>query len=371
MTNIFIEKGILNTLEYYFKVNFIQNIKLVVVTDDNLHQFYKGLIESLTELAGVKFIKTISIPPGEGSKSREMKSHIEDEMFDSHCTRDTLIIAIGGGVVLDLAGFVAATFCRGIPIIYIPTSLLAQIDAAIGGKTGINTKFGKNLLGAFKQPEAVFISQEFLKTIPDIEYISAFAEVIKHALIVDKNYFNFLYKNADKIKSRNPEFLEKVIKRSLEIKRDIVKKDEKEKNLRAILNFGHTIGHAIERAYDYKINHGQAVAYGILVESYISYKLNFLSKPNYDQIVQIIQLYNIDNLLLPNLDYSLLGNCLNYLKYDKKNINSDIRLVLIKNIGEVVSNNNNYTHPTSVLIIENSLKKLFQKDLINIDASIY
>lgn len=371
MSNIFIEKDILNTLEYYVKLNLKQNLKLVIVTDNNINKFYEDLINNLTNLKKLEFVKTISIPYGENSKSRKMKSHIEDEMFEANCTRDTLIIAIGGGVVLDLAGFVAATFCRGIPIIYIPTSLLAQIDAAIGGKTGINTKFGKNLIGAFKQPEAIFISQRFLNTLPDIEYISAFAEVIKHALIADTNYFNYLIDNIDKAKSKDSEFLAKVIKRSIEIKLDIVKKDEKEKNLRAILNFGHTIGHAIEKACGYRINHGQAVAYGILVESYISYNSNFLPKSIFQQIIKIIKLYNIDNMLLPELDSSILGNCLNSLKYDKKNIDDDIRMILIKNIGEVVFANNNYTHPINILNIENSLKKLFEKDLININAATY
>lgn len=371
MSKIFIEKGILNTLEYYVKVNFKQNLKLVIVTDNNVNKFYKELINNLEKFKNLEFVKTISIPHGEGSKSRKMKSHVEDEMFESNCTRDTLIIAIGGGVVLDLAGFVAATFCRGIPIIYIPTSFLAQIDASIGGKTGINTKFGKNLIGAFKQPEAVFISQKFLDTLPDVEYICAFAEVIKHALIADKNYFNYLIDNIDKAKSKDSEFLAKVIKRSIEIKLDIVKKDEKENNIRAILNFGHTIGHAIEKACNYNINHGQAVAYGILVESYISYNLKFLAKSSYQQIIKIINLYNIENLLLPELDSSILGNCLNYLKYDKKNIDNDIRMILIKNIGEVVFANNNYTQPINILNIENSLKKLFEKDLINIDAATY
>jgi len=371
MSNIFIKKDILNALEYYIKLNFWKNDKLVIVTDDNVNQLYKNFINSLTKLTCIKFIKTISIPPGEISKSREMKAYIEDEMFKAYCSRDTLIIAIGGGVVLDLAGFVAATFCRGIPVLYIPTTLLAQIDASIGGKTGINTDFGKNLIGAFKHPNQVFISYEFLNTLPDIEYISAFAEIIKHALIKDSSYFNFLVENVDKVKSKDPEIALKIIKKSIDIKLDIVQKDEKEKNLRAILNFGHTIGHAIEQACNYKINHGQAVAYGILAESYISYKLNFLSKSSYEKIIKIISLYNIDSILLPNLESHILDNCLNFLQYDKKNSNNEIRMVLIKDIGEVFSSNNTYTYGVNISYLKDSLKKLLQKDLINIDASIY
>lgn len=362
MNKIISNNEILDALEYYTKVNSWQNHKFIIITDENLKNIYTNFIDAISNLELINVVKVIPITPGEHSKSREIKAFIEDEMFYSDCLRDTVVIAFGGGVVLDLAGFIAATFCRGVPAIYIPTSLLAQVDASIGGKTGINTKFGKNLIGAFKQPKAVFISCEFIETLSLVDYVSAYSEIIKHALISSKEYFDFLLENSQKALGKDKDFVNKTVKKSIDIKSQIVNKDEKEKGLREILNFGHTIGHAIEKACDYSISHGQAVAYGIIIESHISYNLGFLSKQDYEKIIKILNIYNFEGLLFPELNkINLIQNIIKYLYSDKKNRDNEIKMVLINHIGQVSIHNNKYSHSINISYLENSLKYFFEK----------
>tara|TARA_R110002124_G_scaffold195516_4_gene362552 strand:+ start:5782 stop:6882 length:1101 start_codon:yes stop_codon:yes gene_type:complete len=352
--NIFIQNDALINLKSFLDVKFQYINKLVLITDNIVFDYYENIINKLHAYV-------IVIPAGENSKSREMKAYIEDQMFELQCGRDTLILAFGGGVVTDLAGFVAATYCRGIPTIYIPTTLLAQIDASIGGKTGINTPYGKNLIGAFKQPEAVFIDPKFLNTLSDLEYYSAFAEIIKHSLICDKDYFNFILNNIDKAKNKDSKFLLETIQKSYEIKLNIVNQDEKERGLREILNFGHTIGHAIEVASNYTINHGQAVALGILAESYISCELKILSLENFQEIQKIINLYNINNILL-NINHKLdKKDILSNLKLDKKSRANQVRFVLIQDIGKVyISSKNQYANVIDDSYISSGLDLLLE-----------
>lgn len=203
---------------------------------------------------------------GETNKTREMKAKLEDELFKLGVSRSHTLIVIGGGIMLDIGGFVAATFCRGIPWIAVPTTLLAMVDASIGGKTGVNTPFGKNLVGAFHEPVEVTIDLSFLKVLPEIEIKNGLAEMIKHGIIRSRKHFDYLRDNWDAILKLGPE-MEQAIHDSIAIKRDIIKADPHETGLsRHLLNFGHTVGHAIEADSGYKIPHGQAVALGMLVE---------------------------------------------------------------------------------------------------------
>ena len=319
-----------------------QHKHLVIITDDHIAPLYAQPLQIFLQQHQLT-VNIISIAHGEAIKTRETKATIEDQLCQLGCGRDTCIIALGGGVVTDLAGFVAATYCRGIPVIYIPTSLLAMVDAAIGGKTAVNTPYGKNLIGTFTQPQAVFLDIDTLSTLPEHEYINAFAEVIKHALIVDPNYFSLLANNVTAIKARNKDVLMRIIKRSCEIKRDIVEADEKETGMRELLNFGHTVGHAIELVTDYHIPHGQAVAIGIVLESYLSWQMGLLTQDSFQSIKTIFTDYGIA-LTLPNIDTKAIGieQLKQAMTLDKKSRNKVPRFVLLQSIGKAYVDKFNY-----------------------------
>ncbi len=309
--------------------------RVVVITDTNVGALYAHQVQ---EKISCEFI---TIPPGEASKSREMKAHLENELFKRGCGRDTLLIALGGGVVTDLVGFVAATYCRGIPVVYIPTSLLAMVDASVGGKTGINTSFGKNMLGTFTEPQAVFIDTFFLQTLPHQEYMHAFAEIIKHALIADADYFALIEQNIENIKARDENILHALIKRSTEIKLSITTKDMHEARARESLNFGHTIAHALERLSDYAMPHGHAVSIGLLLESRLSYHRGLLSKAELLRIQALLRALHLPEELPPGLSAEAF---LEALTLDKKARQQHARFVLLKRIGKVYVAEQSYAH---------------------------
>ncbi len=267
----------------------------------------------------------------EQNKNLDQVRHIWDELFKQMADRNSLILNLGGGVVSDVGGFVASTYKRGIKYINIPTSLLAMVDAAIGGKTGINYYEAKNQIGTYYPPKKIYILPDFLNTLPEEEFYSGLAEMFKHGLIFDQNYFQ-------QLKTFKTHQIHDLIKRSVEIKFTIVNNDEHEEGLRKILNFGHTIGHAIEafinRETDLRITHGHAVALGMLAEAYISMHETGLSKQELNEIKETLSSY-YDFSLAKNLEYR---NLLPYLKLDKKNISGDILFVLLKNIGSAVYN---------------------------------
>ena len=295
----------------------IKRDNVVVITDDIVGPLYANMLPNNTNI--------ITIRHGEKYKTRATKAEIEDKLLALKCKRDTCIVALGGGVVTDLAGFVAATYYRGIDVIYVPTTLLAMVDAAIGGKTAVNTADGKNLIGTITQPKAILIDLDTLQTLPETEYRSAFAEIIKHGLIADVNYFEFIYNNAELLQQRDEKLLFQVIKRSCEIKAEIVALDVNESKLRKILNLGHTIGHALEYACDYNISHGQAVAIGIVVESFMANNMGLLSNADFTKIKNIIELYKIPLIINREIRISDLKNG---LLRDKKQ-----EFILLEGIG--------------------------------------
>lgn len=331
-------------------------LHIIIVTDDNVGKLYtKDLVSALNKK--ILKIDVITISPGEQSKTREVKAKIEDQMFSLGCGRDTLMIALGGGVVTDLTGYIAATYNRGIPVIYIPTSLLAMVDASIGGKTGINTSFGKNTLGTFTEPLAIFTDVNLLKTLPDIEYISALSEIIKHALIYNKDYFLFIESSLDKFFNKETNILNKLVFQSHKIKSSIVAEDKTEKNKREILNFGHTIAHAIEYASDYTLGHGHAVALGIIGESFISNQLGFLSKESFERVVKII--CHILNKL-PKIPSLSVDKIISSLQFDKKNRKQKNRVVLLNEIGKVYCKDDLYAHFVEQQDIKAAIDYVFQ-----------
>ncbi len=259
-------------------IPFIKNLgsKIAIITNDKLsalygEKFQKALLRYNLETHLLVF------KDGEQHKSRQTKEYLEDLMFEQSLGRDTCIVALGGGVVLDMGGYVAATYCRGIPLVMIPTSLLAMVDACIGGKTGVNVPSGKNLVGCIYQPKKIYIDSKFLSTLPLDERRNGIVEMIKHGVIADLTFFEFLETHTDQLLALNPEFIDQVILQSCLIKKEIVEQDEREIGKRRLLNFGHTIGHALEKLHHYLLPHGEAVAIGMLVESYLAYLMGHLN----------------------------------------------------------------------------------------------
>ncbi|MBD3879692.1 MAG: 3-dehydroquinate synthase [Quinella sp. 1Q5] len=277
------------------------------------------------------------IPDGETSKSLSEAEKLFTRAIELGLDRKSVIIALGGGVVGDLAGFVAATFMRGINLIQIPTTLLAQVDSSVGGKTAVNHALGKNLIGAFHQPRAVFIDLNFLKTLPEREIKSGLGEVVKYGVISDEKFFAYLEDNADKILSRDLKTLAHVVKRSCEIKAAVVAADEKESGLRRILNFGHTTAHAIEEQTAYKrYRHGEAVAIGMMAAAMISCELGKTSAANVERLERLLKRFDMLTTCA-GLDADKLYAV---TFRDKKTVGGVVNWVLMRDFGSVEVSSN-------------------------------
>jgi len=249
----------------------------ILVTDSHVAGLHAPAVAAALD-ANALHPEPVVFPAGEESKTRRTKEMVEDSMIDAGMGRDAILIALGGGVVTDLAGFTAATFMRGVPWVAVPTTLLAMVDASIGGKTGVDHPKGKNLIGAFHQPSAVFIDIDFLDSLPDDEYRSGLAEVVKAGIIRDESLFRRLLDDHGAILSRDAAAVIEVISAACRIKAEVVADDEKEGDLRKILNFGHTVGHALERLSGYRLGHGQAVSIGMVIEARLAVRLGLLAE---------------------------------------------------------------------------------------------
>jgi 3-dehydroquinate synthase len=252
--------------------------RYALITDSNIQPLYAGNVESQLE---PETVEVLTVSAGEASKTRDMWSRLTDQMLGKGYGRDSAVIALGGGVVGDLAGFVAATFMRGIPVVQVPTTLVAMVDASIGGKTAVDTFAGKNLVGAFHPPSAVLIDPHLLATLPLRELRAGFAEVIKHGVIADEPYLRQVASSASELLSARgamSDMMIPLIVRSVEIKAEVVSRDEREEGLRKILNFGHTIGHAVELVSGFSLLHGEAVAIGMALESKLAERIG-LAQP--------------------------------------------------------------------------------------------
>lgn len=289
--------------------------------------------ENILKLCAENFPYEVAIiPDGETSKNLRMAEKLYTQAIEAGLDRKSAVIALGGGVVGDLAGFVAATFMRGIDLVQIPTTLLAQVDSSVGGKTAVNHKLGKNLIGAFHQPRAVLIDLNFLKTLPEREIKSGLGEVVKYGVISDEKFFSYLEDNAEKILDRDLKILAQVVKRSCEIKAEVVAADEKESGLRRILNFGHTLAHAIEEQTQYKkYRHGEAVAIGMLAAARISLELGKTSAENVTRLERLIKKFGMVTTCT-GLDAEKLYDV---TFRDKKTVGGVVNWVLMKNFGEV------------------------------------
>lgn len=343
----------------YIGSNLLENIQTIIdfsnyssvhlIADSQVRQYSEIIKKSIN-----KKVFIIEIEGAETSKSISSCQHLWGKLLKNGCDRKSLIINIGGGVVGDLGGFVASTYMRGVDFVQIPTTLLAQVDASVGGKVGINFKGIKNLIGSFNQPLGVVIDVKTLETLPAREFISGFAEIIKHGLVSNKKYFDFV--TSKKPLEFSQEELVEIIFKSCQIKAAVVESDQKELGQRKILNFGHTIGHALETLSQKKrvLLHGEAIALGVLVEGLISQECGFLSKQNYKELVRVLE---NANLITSIKDYRLIkdyktSDILSKIKSDKKNTSGVIKWVLLKDLGLAV-----YDQEINPGVVKNILRR--------------
>lgn len=306
-------------------------LRCVLISNPNLLGLYGERVLTSLKKNGFK-TEAITIPEGEEYKNLREVEKIYDRLLSGQLDRYSPLIALGGGVIGDITGFVAATYMRGIPYIQIPTSLLAQVDSSIGGKTAVNHSLGKNMIGAFYQPKGVFIDLNVLKTLPEIEFRCGMSEIIKYGIISDETLFTYLEINREKIKSHDLNALQYIIESSCKIKALIVSKDECEEGLRAVLNFGHSIGHVLESLTGYKkYKHGEAVAIGMVAASYISYEMGLCGMEDVGRVRNLIESYDLP-VKLPEINIKEL---LKAIHYDKKVKDKKVKLILMKKPGLV------------------------------------
>jgi 3-dehydroquinate synthase len=325
--------------------------RFAIISDHTVASLYGDHLREQLSSAGLE-VHLFSFPNGEQHKTRATKECLENQLFEKGLGRDTGVIALGGGVVTDMAGYLASTYCRGVPLIMFPTSLLGMVDASIGGKTSVNVPYGKNMLGCIYQPKKVVIDLSTLKSLPKKEIVNGFVEVIKHGLIADRPLFEDLEKYSNQLLGLDSEKLKKVIFESCRIKKEIVEQDEKEKGKRHLLNFGHTIGHALEHLTDYALSHGEAVAIGIVVESYLALQLGKLDQSSFDRIKKILFQYGLPLQLPSRFPVPTL---LEAMAQDKKSLKGQPRFVMINAIGSTLSFGNNYCTHVEEPLLKNAL----------------
>lgn len=335
--------GILNKINFRkFKAS-----KFAIITDSNVRKLYGERIEKLIQNQRLA-VELFDFPAGEKSKNWEQAEKLGRKLAQKEYDRNSMIVALGGGVTGDLAGFVASFYKRGINYIQIPTTLVAQVDSSIGGKTGVDIPEGKNLFGYFHQPKAVFIDIDTLKTLPEKEIKNGLAEIIKYGMTQNAELFEELEQNFSK---RDNKFYLKIVEASCRIKSRIIEQDEKEKELRKILNYGHTIGHAIETAGGYKIPHGEAVGLGMAYEGKISTQLGLLDKKSLEKQNRLIK-----NIGLPITYKGDINQLIEIMKKDKKSKAGKLYFVLPITIGKIKQKNGQVAFPVNETFARKCLK---------------
>jgi len=330
---VFVEPGLVGRLAGS-AAEFMPGRRLVVITDRTVGRLVPHGLD----------VPTLMVAPGEGSKTRGKWGVLTDRLLALGYGRDAGIVAVGGGVVGDLAGFVAATYLRGVPWLSVPTSLVAMVDASVGGKTGINTGDGKNLVGAFHPPVAVLADPVVLGTLHSEHLGAGLVEALKHGLVADADYFDWIEANTEALLARALEPLTELIRRSLRIKAAVVSADEREAGRRAILNAGHTVGHAIERLTSYAIPHGDAVAIGLTIEALLAHRLGLAERALAPTIRLALERVGRPTMLEPEWKDSEL---LDAMALDKKVRGERLRFALPRKIGEMAGAESNWTVPVS------------------------
>ena len=350
---IIIGSNLIKDLASHLKKNSINFNKCLLIIDDKVP---RKMISKLTRsLKGKKVFKFL-FKASEKNKNYKNVYKILQVLLDKNFSRLDCVITIGGGITGDVGGFVASLYKRGLKFINVPTTLLSQVDSSVGGKTGVNTKEGKNLIGSFYQPKIVISDTKFLMSLPKREVVCGYGEIFKHSLILNKIFYNYLNNNSLKILNLKSPFIEKAIFESCKIKKTIVEKDEKEKDIRKILNFGHTFAHAFEATlgYSQKLNHGEAVILGIVTSLKFSLEMKLIKPNEYNQIIQHIIRLSLPSDVKKFFTPKRLDAILTFMMKDKKNISKKINLILLKKIGLTVINNE-YTNV--------KIKKFLKKQL--------
>jgi len=319
----------------------INSKKIALITNEQIADLY---LSEISQTLKTFDLKTLVLPEGETEKNLETIGKAAEFLSDNGIDRDSSIIAFGGGVIGDITGFVASSYMRGIKFLQVPTTLLAQVDSSVGGKTGVNISRGKNLIGAFYQPSAVIADTKYLNSLEPKRLSEGLAEVIKYGLIRDEDFFVWLSKNTSRILALEPEVMAHLIERCCQIKAEIVSEDEREGSIRAILNYGHTFGHAIESLTDYSVyTHGEAVSIGMVMAASMAERMGMLSKDDKKDIINILESVN-----LPTEKPSLNSNdFLKSMKRDKKAQDGEIRLILLEGIGRAIISND---YPNEILM---------------------
>ena len=354
---ILIGSNLSSKLSNLLRNNSIRFNKCLLLIDKNVPKIKIFKIKKSLSSKNKK-VFSISINATEANKNQNSINNIIKILLKNNFSREDCLISIGGGITGDIGGFAASIFKRGLKFINLPTTLLSQVDSSVGGKTGINSKHGKNLIGSFYQPRLVLSDTDFLKTLSEREIICGYAEILKHALIKNITFYKYLEKNIKNILELKSPFIEKAIFESCKIKKIVVEQDEKEKNIRKILNFGHTFGHAYEAALGFskKLNHGEAVLLGMNSALKFSFKKKFLSFKEYKKILKHIENVNLPSKIKRYFTVRNLNQIISFMTKDKKNTSEKINLVLLKRIGFPIINNKYETK---------YLKSFLKKELTN------
>ena len=307
----------------------IDKKKLCIVTETNVASFYLDQVKSILEPACSR-LEVFRFMEGEASKNLDTVSSLYKFLIEQKFDRKDMLIALGGGVVGDLTGFAAATYLRGIDFVQVPTSLLSQVDSSIGGKTGVDYQAYKNMVGAFYMPRLVYINISTLKTLSDRQLVSGLGEVIKHGLIQDADYYRWILSHKEAIAAREPQAMAVMVEGSCRIKRAVVEEDPREQGIRACLNFGHTLGHAIEKLMDFQLTHGECVGIGSVLAADLSKRRGFISEEEYQEMLSLYEYFTF-----PALPGELKAeDILEATKHDKKMEQGKIKFILLKSIGE-------------------------------------
>lgn len=307
--------------------------KLCIITDSNVGPLYADELTKVL-LGAYDSVSVYTIEAGEKNKNLDTVSDIYANLISLNFNRQDCLIALGGGVVGDITGFVASTYMRGIDFVQVPTSLLAQVDSSVGGKTGVDYNAYKNMVGAFYQPRLVYINNNTLKTLPERELSAGLGEVVKYGIIRDNEFFKFLQDNSEKILNLDNECISHVIYTSCEIKRQVVSEDPTEKGVRAILNYGHTFGHAIEKLKNFQILHGECVAIGMVIAAKISLQKEEMTDTEVNDIINLLKAFRLPTTY-DNLDDEMI---ISTAKHDKKSSKKGIKFILSKGIGNAYIN---------------------------------
>ncbi len=311
----------------------IKSKNVIIITNETIGKIYLKKIKNCFKRYNTQVLE---IKDGEKYKNISIFTKIHDHLIRNRFDRDLTIVALGGGVIGDLVGFVASTFMRGVKLIHLPTTLLAQVDSSIGGKTAVNHPNGKNLIGTFYQPDSIIIDTKFLQTLPEEEYTSGLAEVVKYGLISKPSLLVWMNKNSKKILSKNKDCLSYIVSISAKEKVRFVSQDERESNVRAFLNYGHTLGHAIEAAMNYRnILHGQAISIGMLFASMLSVEKNMLDINDFNLIEDTLEKLNLPTEIPKRIK---TRDIVKHIKFDKKKQNNRNRFVLLNKLGKCVIN---------------------------------